>query len=125
MKPVAPTMIFSTRIILGCAVSVSVLISFAGSGAETRSKDRFAPLPENHELASIWNDPDFTRRLIGSYGFNSATEPIMRPEDQQVYREKVLPMLTNGVPEKSIPLLQALVKPTGTAVFDFTLGNLY
>ena len=36
---------------------------------------RFAPLPEGHDLASIWNDPDFTRRLLGSYGFESDVEP--------------------------------------------------
>ncbi|HXJ56718.1 MAG TPA: tetratricopeptide repeat protein [Verrucomicrobiae bacterium] len=127
MKPVAPTMILSTRIILGSALCFSVLMSFTGRGAESTSRDRFAPLPENHELASIWNDPDFTRRLIGSYGFASGMEPKMKPEEEQVYREKVVPMLTstNSDPKKVITLLQGLVKPGATAVFDFTLGNAY
>lgn len=85
---------------------------------------RFAPVSENHELASIWNDPEFTRRLIGSYGFDSEIEPRSTPEEQAIYREKVVPLLRED-PAKAIPALQALVKPSGSALFDFTLGNIY
>ena len=48
----------------------------------TNAPTTFAPLPREHELASIWNDPDFARRLIGSYGFASEAEPRMTPEEQ-------------------------------------------
>jgi tetratricopeptide (TPR) repeat protein len=84
----------------------------------------FAPLPATHELASIWNDPDFTRRLIGSYGFASDAEPRMTPEEQATYRDKIVPLLRDD-PKKAIPALQALVKPAASAVFDFTLGNVF
>jgi Flp pilus assembly protein TadD len=89
--------------------------------------DTFAPLPEDHALASIWNDPDFAKRLIGSYGFASGAEPIMNPEEQKVYRETVVPALTNSAsdPQKAIATLQGLCKPKVSAVFDFTLGILY
>lgn len=84
----------------------------------------FAPLPSNHELASVWNDPDFTKRLIGSYGFNSEVEPRMNPEEQVAYRDKVVPLLRED-PRKALPVLEGLVKPSASAVFDFTLGNVY
>jgi len=84
----------------------------------------FAPLPEGHELASIWNDPDFARRLIGSYGFASDSEPRMTPEEQVIYREKVVPLLRED-PKKALPTLQGLAKPGASAVFDFSLGNIY
>jgi Flp pilus assembly protein TadD len=84
----------------------------------------FAPVPPGHELASIWNDPDFARRLIGSYGFASDAEPRMTPEEQVAYREKVVPALRDD-PQKAMATLQGLVKPGASAVFDFTLGNLY
>jgi tetratricopeptide (TPR) repeat protein len=84
----------------------------------------FAPLPEGHELASIWNDPDFTRRLIGSYGFASDAEPRLSPEEQATYREKVVPLLRDD-PKKALPVLESLAKPGASAVFDFTLGNVY
>lgn len=85
---------------------------------------QFAPLPQDHELASIWNDPDFTRRLIGSYGFASRTEPLMDPVELATYREKVAPLVREDQ-AKAMAVLQDLVKPGATAVFDFTLGNLY
>ncbi len=88
------------------------------------SGDTFAPLPADHELASIWNDPDFARRLIGSYGFASDAEPRMSPEEQVVYREKVVPLLRDD-PKKAASVLEGLVKPNASAVFDFTLGNLH
>ena len=84
----------------------------------------FAPLPAGHELASIWNDPDFSRRLLGSYGFASDAEPRMSPEEQAVYREKVVPLLRED-PKRALPVLEGLVKPSASAVFDFTLGNIH
>ena len=77
-----------------------------------------------NELASIWNDPEFTRRLIGSYGFASDFEPRLTPEEQAVYRDKIVPLLRED-PKKAIGPLEALVKPSASAVFDFTLGNVY
>jgi tetratricopeptide (TPR) repeat protein len=83
----------------------------------------FAPLPEGHELASIWNDPEFARRLVGSYGFASDVEPRLTPEEQAVYRDKVVPLLRED-PKKAIPALESLIKPAASAVFDFTLGTI-
>src|SRR4029079_6133698 len=83
----------------------------------------FAPSPREHELASIWNDPDFARRLNGSYGFASEAEPRMTPEEQAIYRDKIVPLLRDD-PKKAITALSAFVKPSASAVFDFTLGNV-
>src|SRR5262245_14917075 len=93
--------------------------------AAPASAAAFAPLPKDHELASVWNDPDFARRLIGSYGFASEAEPRMTPEEQALYRKDVVPLLTNSDPKKALAKLQELAKPNASAVFDFTLGNVY
>jgi len=85
----------------------------------------FARMPETHELASVWNDPDFSRRLIGSYGFASEAEPRMQPEELETYRRVVIPILTNSDPKKIISTLEGLTGPKASAVFDFTLGNVY
>ena len=84
----------------------------------------FAPMTATNELASIWNDSDFQRRLIGSYGFASDAEPRMTPEEQAAYRDKIVPLLRDD-PKKAIGPLESLVKPSASAVFDFTLGNVY
>ena len=84
----------------------------------------FSLVPAEHPLASLWNDPDFQKRLIGSYGFASDAEPKLGPEEQVAYREKVAPLLLSDR-KKAIPVLQAFVKTNSSAVFDFTLGNIY
>ncbi len=84
----------------------------------------FAPLPPEHPLAGLWNDPDFARRLWGSYGFLSEREPRLRPEEQTVYRDTILPLLRED-PEKAVPALEAAAKPEASALFDYTLGTVH
>jgi tetratricopeptide (TPR) repeat protein len=113
----------------------TLLVAFAGANESCAARrDRteptaaapttFAPLNAEHELASIWNDPEFARRLMGSYGFASDAEPRMAPDELATYREKVVPLLRED-PDKALALLQSLTKPSASAVFDFTLGTLY
>jgi tetratricopeptide (TPR) repeat protein len=83
----------------------------------------FAPLPEEHPLAEVWNDPEFTRRLIGSYGFQTDREPRLTPEEQTLYRDKIVPLLRED-PTKAIPALTDAATPGASALFDFTLGNV-
>jgi tetratricopeptide (TPR) repeat protein len=83
----------------------------------------FAPLPADHPLAGIWNDPDFVKRLFGSYGTLSDQEPKLTTEEQAFYRDTVVPLIRDD-PAKAIQELEAKVKPDGSAAFDYTLGNL-
>ncbi len=84
----------------------------------------FAPVPADHPLAGVWNDPDFARRLAGSYGFLSEAEPRLNVEEQVVFRDRIVPLLRED-PAKAIPELQAAQKSGASAVFDFTLGTVY
>jgi tetratricopeptide (TPR) repeat protein len=84
----------------------------------------FAPLPQGHELASIWNDPAFAKKLIGSYGFLSEAEPKLNAEEHQFYTNSVQPLLAQDQ-KKAIEVLQAKVKPQASAQFDYLLGTLY
>ena len=86
------------------------------------SEAAFAPLPAEHPLAPIWNDPEFARRLLGSYGFHSRLEPPLTDEEQIQWRQTVVPALREG-PERAIEVLKPLVRPDGSALFDFTLGT--
>jgi Flp pilus assembly protein TadD len=105
--------------------SVTALLAAKADKAGTKAAPTtFAPMAETNELASVWNDPDFTRRLLGSYGFASDAEPRLTPEEQAIYRDKIIPLLRDD-PKKAMSELQSLAKPSASAVFDFTLGNLY
>jgi len=101
------------------------LLSATSELPATATATKFAPLPEGHELAAVWNDPDFAKRLIGSYGFASEAEPKLQPEELDTYRRVVVPLLTNSDPKKVVATLEGLASPRASAVFDFTLGNVY
>jgi tetratricopeptide (TPR) repeat protein len=101
------------------------LTSLSSIAAETNPSGKFAPLAADHELAAIWNDADFQRRLIGSYGFASEAEPRLQPDELEKYRTIVVPILTNSDPKKIISTIEGLTGPKASAVFDFTLGNVY
>ncbi|HMP83349.1 MAG TPA: tetratricopeptide repeat protein, partial [Verrucomicrobiota bacterium] len=84
----------------------------------------FAPVAQDHPLASVWNDPEFQKSLVGNYGFAPEVEPRLSPEEQQYYRDKIVPLLRDDQ-SKTISELKSSIKPEGSALFDFTLGNLY
>jgi tetratricopeptide (TPR) repeat protein len=109
---------------LALASAMTLLAAKADKAGPAKAPTTFAPMAETNELASVWNDPDFTRRLIGSYGFAADVEPRLTPEEQAVYRDKIIPLLRDD-PPKARSELQSLAKPSASAVFDFTLGNLY
>jgi len=89
-----------------------------------RSNTLASHLPRTNDFADIWNDPDFMRRVVGSYGFASDVEPRLTPEEQAIYRDKIVPLLRDDQ-KKALVELQSLAKPSASAVFDFTLGNIY
>lgn len=119
-----------TKAVAGCtALALLPLLVCAAAEArpaalQTNAPAAFAPLPVGHDLAAVWNDPEFAKRLVGSYGFASDAEPRLTPEEQATYRDKILPLLRED-PKKAMSELQSLAKPSASAVFDFTLGNLY
>jgi tetratricopeptide (TPR) repeat protein len=84
----------------------------------------FAPVPPEHPLAGIWNDPEFTRRLLGSYGFLPEREPRLNAEEQVLYRDTILPLLREQ-PTNAIPALEKALSPSSSALFDYTLGTVY
>lgn len=88
------------------------------------ASSRFAPLPPEHPLADLWNDPEFTRRLVGSYGFHPQLEPRLTPEEQARYRDRILPLLRED-PKRAIPELEAAINPQASATFDYTLATIY
>lgn len=103
--------------------AVACVANIATAASNGGAPTTFAPMPATNELASVWNDPDFTKRLLGSYGFASDVEPRLTPEEQATYRDKIVPLLREDQ-KKAAEVLSSLAKPGASAVFDFTLGNI-
>jgi hypothetical protein len=88
----------SKAVVFLVLVLVSLMPGFASAG-ETNTPASFALMGGESELAPVWNDPEFQRRLVGSYGFASEAEPKMQPAELETYRKSVVPALTNSDPK--------------------------
>ena len=73
--------------------------------------------------ASFWQDPAFQKSFMGSYGFRAEIEPRVTVLEKEVM-DKVLKHLASDEEKKAVELLQKNIKPSSSAVFDFTLANL-
>ncbi len=70
---------------------------------------------------AIWNDPEFKKQFLGTYGVLADVEPPIAPEDRLVL-EKVYPLLSSDM-AAAVREIEAAKKPGSTALFDFILGN--
>lgn len=74
---------------------------------------------------TFWKDPAFQGAFMGSYGFRAEIEPRVTAKEREVM-EKILALMSD---EKNQPqthdMLLKEIKPTTSAVFDFTLANLF
>jgi len=80
--------------------------------------------PGGRVLDDVWKDPDFQKQFLGSYGFAAELEPAVTPEER-AQMEEILAILQEGDTTRAIATLQGYVTDTSSAVFDFTLGNLF
>ncbi len=102
----------------GLLAAVAVWGGFAGI-ASTQG----AGLDEATRL-EFWNNPEFVRSFMGSYGFNREIEPRFETrEEQMAFRE--LSDLMRDNPEEAKSRLAKMITPTGSAVLPFTLGALH
>jgi len=69
-----------------------------------------------------WKDPEFRKSFMGSYGVLAEREPKLSPQEREAL-EKIVPLLGSDLPAAETALA-ALVKPDGSALLDFTLGNV-
>lgn len=75
------------------------------------------------ELA-LWNDPDFKRRFTESYIAETDIEPRVT-ERERAQLQQVLELIGAQDVSRAATLLRKSGGPAASAVFDFTLGNLY
>ncbi len=80
---------------------------------------------QDADLARLWKDPVFQKQLLGSYGINSEIEPPATPEEMTDY-DKIARLIAED-PREAERLLKLVIdrKKDASALFDFTLGNLY
>ncbi|HEY8241386.1 MAG TPA: tetratricopeptide repeat protein [Kiritimatiellia bacterium] len=103
----------TARTHMGIAAAGVIVLAVFAARAATGSGD-----PQ-----SMWKDPKFQRAFLGSYGINADIEPRVALEEQAVL-ESVLPYMSTGLP-RAARILEAELKPSSSALIDYTLGNIY
>ncbi|MCH6258208.1 tetratricopeptide repeat protein [Puniceicoccaceae bacterium K14] len=91
-----------------CSISTP---SFAAS-------DGVYPLTENS-----WDNPEFKKRFLGSYGFDMEINPKITREESEIMQEVAELMSSN--PSEAIRILESSLTPEISAAFDYTIGSLY
>lgn len=76
------------------------------------------PLSEN-----TWSNPEFVKRFMGSYGFNTELNPSITSEEKTLF-EAIVPLIQSN-PTAAIAQVKAALKPESSAAVDYTLANLY
>lgn len=101
----------------------NLTLSFAaslllGSAALQAASDGVYPLTENS-----WENPDFKKRFLGSYGVNTEINPKVTSEEAEVL--KGVADLMESQPQQAISALRAAITEESSAAFEYTIGSLY
>lgn len=84
-----------------------------------------AVLAQTTEEVRLWRSPEFQRAFLGTYGARTDIEP-QTTEAERALMQQILELM--GQPrglDKARVLLLRSITPASSAVFDFTLGNIY
>ena len=72
----------------------------------------------------IWNDPGFKRRFIESYIAETDIEPTVTIDEREQMQE-VLELISSDKMDEAAKELKKLQNEAASAVYDFTLANIY
>ena len=95
--------------------SLAALFLAGSVGAQSSAVDRIA--------REQWNDPQFVKEFLGSYGFLSGYEPEIAEEEKEALRSLI--DLIKASPKAAIRQLEPQITDSSSAAFDFILANLY
>jgi len=74
---------------------------------------------------TFWKEPAFQKAFMGSYGMRAEIEPRVTVVEKELM-DKVMKLLAEeGGTPKAVALLEKSIKPSSSAVFDFTLANIH
>lgn len=98
------------------SVVLCLFLSVYGSSVEGRQLSKT-------EL-ELWNSPSFKKQLAESYLAETEIEPRVT-QDEREQMLKVLNLISSDKMDEAARLLQKETKDASSAVFDFTLANIY
>jgi tetratricopeptide (TPR) repeat protein len=76
-------------------------------------------------LRHLWRTETFRTHFMGTYGVHSDIEPDISEVEQAVLDQVAALMAREGGEDLARRYLEKIIKPSDSAVFDFTLANIY
>lgn len=77
-------------------------------------------------VPNSWSNPDFQKRVLGSFGTRSEIEPEpMTRDEARFFNEDILPVVNAGNLAEATRLLASNITAESNANFDYILGTLY
>lgn len=107
-------------------------LSFSLYGENPKAREKYTivssarddkPDAAQNELAHFWNNPEFVKSFMGSYGFASEIEPKLSPEEQ-VFLTTLRPLLQDD-PMKAAREIEARLRPESSALLNFLLASIH
>jgi len=105
---------------------IGLLVAVASAAAQPAPQPdtRIRPSGVSAFQLSVWNSPEFQRDFANSYKSETDIEPSVSPDEVETLRE-AMALITEEQTQQALDLLLAERDETTTAVYDFTIGNLY
>ncbi|MFW5894002.1 MAG: tetratricopeptide repeat protein [Verrucomicrobiota bacterium] len=103
-----------------CALSLCAAVAASANNESIPVR----PRAMTQEELDLWNDPAFQRQFAQSYIAETEIEPRIS-EDERETMQKAMQMIADEKLDEAAELLKKNMDETSSAVFDFTLGNLY
>lgn len=103
--------LFRFALLRGCGI-LGLMCSLNGVHAQTY------PLSENR-----WDNPEFVKRFLGSYGFLTEREPQITTKESDLFKT-IADLHGAGQAAQAITTLRGAISPDSSAALDYTLGNL-
>lgn len=82
------------------------------------ASDGVYPLTDNS-----WDNPEFKKRFLGSYGFDMEINPKITQAESEVMQE--VAEFMNSDPAQAISILEQNLTPEISAAFEYTIASLY
>ncbi len=113
------------RILFGILGPALLLFSTVVCGAASQED---VPISTRSRLSRqelrIWNDPAFKRQFAESYIAETEIEPRVTLNERE-QMQHVLELISSDQMDKAAEMLKESRNPAASAVFDFTLANIY
>lgn len=95
--------------------------------AETDTSEVRKPKARQHRTQdlSIWDSERFQKQFMGSYGVNSDIEPRVSAVEREDLQEVMDILSEEDDMDKAMEKLLKMTTPSSSALFDFTVANLY